>query len=51
VRIQTARELAGGQDAIERFLNWDLSYHAQVEHVVDDYAREVDDVDDDVVDD
>jgi hypothetical protein len=49
-RIHTARALAGGQEAIDRFLNWKLppSDDAQDEDAADDGG---DDDDDDVGDD
>ncbi len=48
-RIQTARELAGGQDAVDRFLKWKLppSGEAEDEDVVADEAGDDPDDEDD----
>lgn len=49
-RIQTARELTGGQDAVDRFLKWKLppAVNAEDDDAVVDEAS--DDVDDDLLD-
>jgi hypothetical protein len=49
-RIQTARELAGGQDAVDRFLKWKLPPAVTAEDVDDVGDEPDDDVDDDFVD-
>jgi hypothetical protein len=46
-RIHTARALAGGQDAIDRFLNWKLPPGDEAQ---DEVAADNDGDDDDVVD-
>lgn len=43
-RIQTARELTGGQDAVDRFLKWKLPPRGKAEDAVADAAH--DDIDD-----